>query len=186
VIIDTSGSMNEMGKIFIQKNLCRYLDQLKAIDSDKYLNIDFLFFKWSQSISAIDIQADGDIPELFPEGSSSLINLADFLSKKIMEKQHLRALVLSDGNFANSDIVSFQKQLNSHLNLILRAVAVGADSDLLKLKKISSNGTVHLSEDIAVAISSTVFRNDEHLAGPESTDQILLTEISESGGGWDV
>lgn len=186
VIIDNSGSMNEMGKIFIQKNLCRYLNQLKAIGSDKYLDVDIRFFKWSQNISEIVIQADGHVPELFPEGSSDLIDLADFLSNKLSEEQSLSALVLSDGNFTNSDIVSFKKQLNSHLSPVLRSVAVGADSDLLKLKKISSNGTVYLSEDISAAISSTVLGHDKHLPGPETTDQILLNEISEPEEDWDV
>ena len=35
-IVDTSGSMNEMGKIHLQRNLCRYADQLRLIDQKKY------------------------------------------------------------------------------------------------------------------------------------------------------
>ncbi|EKL00285.1 hypothetical protein VCCP1035_0719 [Vibrio cholerae CP1035(8)] len=98
-------------------------------------------------------------------------------------------LILSDGNFPNSDIVSFQKQLGTFSNLIIRTVAVGADADLLKLKKISTNNTVYLSENIASAIDSTIFGSDEPLTAPASTAGILESapaETEEQEEDWDA
>jgi hypothetical protein len=88
-------------------------------------------------------------------------------------------LILSDGNFSNSDILIFQNQLSSFPGLIIRTIAVGADADLLKLKKISTNNSVHLSENIASAIDCTLFGNNEQLGAPVSTAQILQSEPTE-------
>lgn len=176
IIVDVSGSMNEMGKIHLQRNLCRYAAQLRGIDQKKYADLDIHFYQWAQDVSEIIIQSDGDIPVLTAEGSSNLCNLSDFLSQHLNDTVRARFLILSDGNFSNSDISSFQKQLSSCPDLITRAVAVGADADLLKLKKISTNNSVHLSENISSAIDSTIFGSDKPFAIPVSTAQILQSE----------
>ena len=186
IIVDVSGSMNEMGKIHLQRNLCRYAAQLQFIDQEKYTDFEIRFYQWAQNVSEIDVQSDGDIPALDTEGSSSLSVLSDFLSQNLNDTERPMVLILSDGNFSNSDILSFQNLLSSFPDLIIRTVAVGADADLLKLKKISTNNSVHLSENIASAIDCTIFGNDERLTAPESTAQILHTETAEPEEAWDA
>lgn len=189
IIVDVSGSMNEMGKIHFQRNLCRYAAQLRGIDQKKYADLDILFYQWAQDISEITIQSDGDIPALNAEGSSNLCDLSDFLSQHLNDTGSARILILSDGNFPNSGIVSFQHQLSKFPDLIIRTVAVGADADLLKLKKISTNNSVHLSENISSAIESAIFGSDEPFAIPVSTAQILqsaLAETEEPEEDWDA
>lgn len=180
IIVDVSGSMNEMGKIHLQRNLCRYAAQLRLIDQEKYSGSDIRFYQWAQDVSEVALQSDGDIPALNAEGSSNLCVLSDFLSQHLNDTGRSMALILSDGNFPNSDIVSFQSQLSTFTDLIIRTVAVGADADLLKLKKISTNNTVYLSENIASAIDCTIFGSDESLAAPAFTAQILQSEPAES------
>jgi hypothetical protein len=180
IIVDVSGSMNEMGKIHLQRNLCRYAAQLRGVDQQKYASLDIRFYQWVQDISEITIQSDGDIPALNAEGSSNLCDLSDFFSQHLNDTGRSRILILSDGNFANSDIVSFQNQLSKFPDLIIRTVAVGADADLLKLKKLSTNNSVHLSENISSAIDSTIFGSDEPFAIPVSTAQILQSEPAET------
>lgn len=181
IIVDTSGSMNEMGKIHLQRNLCRYAAQLRFIDQEKYSGIDICFYQWAQDIYEITIQSDGDIPALKAEGASNLCVLSKFLSQHSNEDDQTRILIFSDGNFPSSeDIKSFQKQLDTYTNLSIRTVAVGADADLLKLKNISTNNTVYLSENIASAIDSTIFGSDESLNAPVSTAQILQSTLAES------
>ena len=189
IMVDVSGSMNEMGKIHLQRNLCRYAAQLRLIDQEKYSGLGIRFYQWAQNVSEVVLQSDGDIPALNAEGSSNLFVISDFLSQDLNDTGRLMVLILSDGNFPNSDIVSFQKQLGTFSNLIIRTVAVGADADLLKLKKISANNTVYLSENIASAIDSTIFGSDELLTAPVSTARILesaQTEIEEPGEDWDA
>jgi hypothetical protein len=179
VIVDVSGSMNEMGKIHLQQNLCRYAAQLRGIDQEKYADLDIRFYQWAQDISEITI-SDGGIPALNAEGSSDLCDLSDFLSQHLNDTGRARILILSDGNFPNSDIVSFQNQLITFPDLIIRTVAVGADADLLKLKKISTNNSVHLSENVSSAIDSTIFGSDKPLNAPVSTAQIMQPEPAET------
>ncbi|EKO3417954.1 hypothetical protein ACOIPL_002459 [Vibrio fluvialis] len=189
IFVDVSGSMNEMGKIHLQRNLCRYAAQLRLIDQEKYSGLDIRFYQWAQNVSEVVLQSDGDIPVLNAEGSSNLCVISDFLPQYLNDTGRLMVLILSDGNFPNSDIVSFQKQLGTFSNMIIRTVAVGADADLLKLKKISTNNTVYLSENIASAIDSTIFGSDELLTAPVSTARILEsahTEIEEPGEDWDA
>jgi hypothetical protein len=181
--------MNEMGKIHLQRNMCRYADQLRLIDQEKYSESNIRFYQWAQNIAEIALQSDGDIPVLNAEGSSNLCALSDFLSQHLNDTGRLMVLILSDGNFSNSDIVSFQNQLSTLTDLIIRAVAVGADADLLKLKQISTNNTVYLSENIASAIDSTIFGSDEPLTAPVSTSQILQSAqaaTEEAEEDWDV
>lgn len=180
IFVDVSGSMDEMGKIHLQRNLCRYASQLRLIDQEKYSGSDIRFYQWAQNVSEITVQSDGDIPALDAEGSSKLCVLSDFLSQHLNDTGRLMVLILSDGNFPNSDIVSFQNQLGTFSDLIIRTVAVGADADLLKLKKISTNNSIYLSENIASAIDSTIFGSDEPLTTPASTAQILQTVPSET------
>ena len=190
IIVDTSGSMNEMGKIHLQRNLCRYAAQLRFIDQEKYSGSDIRFYKWAQDITQLTIQSDGDIPALKADGVSNLCVLSNFFSQQLNEYERARILILSDGNFPSSeDIKSFQKRLGTYTNLSIRTVAVGADADLLKLKKISTNSTVYLSENIASAIDSTIFGSDEPLIAPSSTAQILQSapaETEEPEEDWDA
>lgn len=180
IIVEISGSMNEMGKIHIHRNLCRYAAQLRLIDHEKYAAIDIRFYQWTQNISELALQSDGDIPALNAEGSSNLSVLSDFLSQNLNNTGRLMLLIISDGNFSNSDIVNFQNQLRTFTNLSIRTVAVGADADLLKLRKISTNNTVYLSENIASAIENTAFGSDGPFTAPISTAQILQSKPTES------
>lgn len=189
IIVDASGSMNENGKIHLQRNLCRYAAQHRGINQEKYADLDIRFYKWAQDISEITIQCDRDIPALNAEGSSNLCVLSDFLSEHLKDTGKSMVLILSDGNCSNSDIVSFQNQLGILTDLIIRTVAVGADADLLKLKKISTNNTVYLSENIVSAIDGTIFGSDDPLVAPVSTAQIPQSEPAESEEpeeDWDV
>ena len=186
IIIDVSGSMNEMGKIHLQRNLCCYAAQLKTMDHDKYADIDVRFYQWAQSVSKIIVQNEGDIPPLVTEGSSSMRALSDFLSKSLNDMESLRVLILSDGNFDRDEFKSFLEYKEKIKRLLIRTVAVGTDSDLLKLKEISSNDSVYLSENIAAAIDCSIFGSDEPVTAPESTAQILQTKPSGPEEDWDA
>ncbi len=189
IIVDVSGSMNEMGKIHLQRNLCRYAAQLKLINQEKYSGSDIRFYQWAQNVSKVTLQSDGDIPPLNTEGSTNLCVLSDFLCQHLNDTRKSMVLILSDGNFPISEIVNFKNKLCTFADLIIRTVAIGADADLLKLKKVSTNNTAYLSEDIASAIDSTIFGSDEPLTAPVSTAQILQSaqgETEEQVEDWDA
>lgn len=188
IIVDISGSMKEMGKIHLQRNLCRYVNQLRLIDQEKYAGVDIRFYQWTQTISEIALQSDGDIPALNAEGSSKLCALSDFL-QHLNDTENARVLILSDGNFDYDDYKSFLEWKKENKLPLIRSVAVGVDSDLLKLRKISTNDSVYLAENIASAIESTIFGSDAPLVTPVSTAQIRLstpTETKEPEEDWDA
>ena len=180
IIIDISGSMKEMGKIHLQRNLCRYAAQLLLIDAEKFSSTDIRFYRWAKNVSGVALQCAQDIPALNAEGSSNLCVLSDFLSQHLNDTGRSMVLILSDGNFPSSDIVSFRNQLSIFTDLMIRTVAIGADANALKLMRISTNNTVYLSENIASAIDSTIFGSDEPLTAPESAAQILQSAPAES------
>jgi len=189
IIVDVSGSMNEMGKIHLQRNLCRYAAQLRGVDQEKYADLDIRFYQWAHDIFEIALQSDGDIPVLNAEGSSSLNVLSDFLSQNLNNTEKRRAIILSDGNFDRNEYEAFLKWKTDKNKIMLTTVAVGGDANLLKLKKISTNNSVHISENISSAIDRTIFGSDESFVAPISTIQILQSEpaeIEELGEGWDA
>ena len=137
-------------------------------------------------ISKIAVQSDRDIPALNAEGSSSLSILSDFLFQNFNNTERSVALILSDGNFDRDDYKKFLEWKEKDNQIMIRTIAVGADADLLKLKKISTNNHVYLSENIASAIDESIFGVDEGIAAPKSTAQILQTEQAEPEGNWNA
>ena len=61
-IFDTSGSMDEMGKIHLQRNLARYAIQIPGLTQEKCTDFVIRLYQWHQDISEITLQSDGDIP----------------------------------------------------------------------------------------------------------------------------
>lgn len=114
VFVDTSGSMNEMGKILLQRNLCRYIKQLHIVDREKYSDVEILLFNWAENILEIITQKDGDIPAFIAKGSANL-NLLSSLLFKEDQKDILGVLILSDGHFVKDEIIDFKKNLKFFL-----------------------------------------------------------------------
>lgn len=185
VIIDTSGSMNEMGKSHLLRNLCRFISELPIMNEKRYSDVEFRFFQWGASVSELFVESDGDIPSIHTQGSSDLSALSEMLRCVLNNGQQTRVLIFTDGNFPNSKIAQFKKDLILFPKLIMRVVAVGADADILKLKKLSSNACVYLPENISAAVNSICNGVDEKIIGPESVSQIKTVPLAEERGGWD-
>jgi hypothetical protein len=183
IIVDVSGSMNEMGKIHLQRNLCRFANQLRKIDQEKYTGVGISFYVWGLNVSRVIPEESGDIPAFVSEGTLNFSALVNHLSKHLSEVEDLRVLILSDGNFERKGITNFTKWKSDHEKLLIRTVAIGADANLFNLKKISSNETVFEAENIASAINATIWGTDEPMPTPESIAQILQAETGEN---WDV
>jgi len=146
-------------------------------------------FQWAHDISEFSLQRDGDIPPFNAEGSSNLSELTDILSQKMNHAEILRVLILSDGSFNHDDYEKFLNWKQQQKRLLIRTVAVGADADLFKLEKISTNKTVQRSENIATAIDRAAFDFNEPLSAPAITTQIMQGEPAESkktGDDWDA
>lgn len=187
IFIDSSGSMAEMGKILLQRNLCRFISQLPNID-DRYSKLDLLFYEWNSSITELSIQSDGDIPEIFPQNTADLKVIGSFLCDLSMkdQKKAISALLLTDGGFDNSHISEFNSMINGLSNLKLQFVAVGADANIFKLEKISTSHKVYFAEDISGSVSSLMFDYSNDVAAPLSLNELRLPTEKALEEDWDA
>lgn len=176
VIVDSSGSMNEMGKSLLLRNLCRYISQLPYINPDKYMRIKFSFFLWSSIIDKYSTQENGDFNLIDPQGSSNLCILSEWLVKKVDNGEMLKTLLLTDGNFNSSVVTNYNKITSNYTNLQVLPVAIGADANITPLKKISTNQKVYLAENIPSAIDSLILRTSSISNKPKSINQIQFLQ----------
>jgi hypothetical protein len=63
--------------------------------------------------------------------------------------------------------------IDKQYGFVLRPVAVGSDSNIRQLKKLSSGDRVDLAEDIVMAVDSVVFHGSGTVKPPKSINQIL-------------
>ena len=180
IVVDTSGSMNEMGKNHLQRNLCRYLHELRIINEQKYSNIEFRYYQWSSSVTNLFVQESGEFPVLTPKGEADMVALSEYLKSMVNDEQELHVLIITDGQYSYSEITEFKKGLEKYQNIALRVVAVGADADIAKMKKLSTNGNVYLAENISAAICSICFGTDNRVNGPNSLTQIQISPAAEA------
>ena len=172
VIVDTSGSMDEMGKIHLQRNLCRYAAQLSILYKEKYKDVDIRLFQWSHNVLEINLQDDGDVPALRASGSADLSALSDFILQCARKTQKWDGIILTDGGFPESDISSYKEKVKSIAANIL-AVAVGADANHRELREISTCGGCYRAEDISAAIDRVVF-DIKDTTVPNHINQVLF------------
>ena len=85
IVVDTSGSMNEMGKNHLQRNLCRYLHELRIINEQKYSNIEFRYYQWSSSVTNLFVQESGEFPVLTPKGEADMVALSEYLKSMVKD-----------------------------------------------------------------------------------------------------
>jgi len=185
IIFDLSGSMNELGKIHIQRNLFRFIHQRKEIDEESYAGIQFGFHGWANSISEITLDTSGDIAQMEPSGQLNFRALSDFLSKLLSESSTQRVLILSDGHFSHDDLADFIKWKTSHDLAAIHVVAIGADANVFNLKKISSGDRVFLAENVSTALTTAIRSDDYPIDLPEFIAQILLSEPEKAQDDWD-
>ncbi len=186
VIVDVSGSMNEMGKILLQRNLCRFANQLKMIDKEQYADVDIKLIAWGQNTFEIEPDDSGEVPAFVAEGTLNFSELCNNLSKNLSNNECLKVLILSDGNFEGEGLATFASWKSVNEKLLIRTVAIGADANLFNLKKVSSANTVFDAENIASAINAAIWGSDVQIAAPETTSQIQLGEAHHVEDAWDA
>ena len=136
VIADMSGSVGELGKRRTAVNLVR---AVKWIDRSAEI------FTWQEAITQTQ-----DLEAVKPAGKSDISALYDFITNS----QHTRFLLISDGNFDPS--VKLKPS-----GKIIRTLALGADTDLRNMQKLSTNDTVYLAENVRAAFDSASYDYDD-------------------------
>lgn len=183
VFIDISGSMKEMGKYLLERNLCRFIYQLVEYENHRYTSIDVRFFTWSESVSEIAYREDEGFFKIVPNGIADLDVLQKFFSTFNGNIESTHILILSDGCFNDNQLSRYCTSIEDVPGLTIRSVAIGADANLERLKKLSSNKSVFLAENINSAVFSAVFGSDVGVPPPELSKDIKKSEEKEDS--WD-
>lgn len=173
-IIDSSGSMTELGKSKILRNTVKLLANTE--DDTKHLPSEYeiKFYTWRDSIQKLKLEAYSKFPRVKFSGRLSMIPLLNFFDDVISKEGELSALLLSDGNISRRDINTFSEWLDEKEHVKTVCVGIGADYNLLKLEKLSSLGKVYYCDDVSIAVKALLFGSN-HKARPIGIEQLQAT-----------
>jgi hypothetical protein len=175
VIVDCSGSMQELGKSLLARNLVSFIREFTQPPLGTRIAA-MRLFHWHDSIIPVALQECSDVPSLPPGKKADLDQLKVLFTLELDNDEHVRAILLSDGNFSRDQLKSFGIWRREHPHLILQPVAIGSDSWMTALKELSSSDRVYNPEDIAAAINSIFFT-----PGLNSLDPFSVRDLQVDG-----
>jgi len=174
ILLDISGSMQEMGKLLLARNLVAFIREFSEIQPDKLPPGEIELFSWSDTIQPVELPDEIEIPRFLASGSSDLKQLEEFLHFRTENMSQVKMLILSDGHIAAGSLKRFQLLCREQPHIAIRTVAVGADAAISNLRKLSTNNSVFSSEDISAAIQSLIAGIDDSIELPTSVNDIAL------------
>ena len=158
VILDTSGSMSEMGKLLLARNLVSYLRQCVSVE----------LYTWNEQLQSIALASDEELPLLEATGQNNLNSLRDFLKSRLANGTLQPVLLFSDGNVSNGALASFAIWRKEQANLVLEAVAIGPDANHAVLEELAAPGRLFVPENVAAALTAV-------LTGPGEVPPPIMT-----------
>jgi len=160
VVLDTSGSMKEFGKNMLIRNLLAYIRESFRFNSPNLKNNELKVISFADKAQFIIINNFEDTPQINFEGKTNVEKIIELLQHEIKNDETNRILFLTDGNFTNNEIKKIEEWRVAHPDLLMRSVAIGPDSSIKKLKKITGEGTVYKAEEITTALKHWPIKNE--------------------------
>ncbi len=183
VVLDASGSMGEMGKLLLAGNVVSYMREKVYLDPAITLFDAIQLFVWNNEVVRVELSGDEETPRLQVEGKSNMGRLIGLLEDEVSDRQFLRVVILSDGNFPKPGLDELTAYLDKHPEIALHAVAIGVDASESSLKKLAGNGCVCVPEDIPQLIRSLRHGSEKDLSSAESLAEL---NIDSNGGGMEA
>lgn len=174
VIVDTSGSMREHGKIMVARNLLAFIGEQARLETTPQLPGAHIVVQWSSDIEMVEISPNGDLPCWAVGGRLDAQALLASLSEILSDAGRVRLLLLSDGHFAGADVAAIKAWRRRHPDVSMRAVSIGPDASTATLKGVADSGGVFPAEEILLAFASWNLPRDQVL--PVSIDELAPTE----------
>ncbi|MBK5201656.1 MAG: hypothetical protein JJE21_09055 [Spirochaetaceae bacterium] len=137
VIIDTSESMNEFGKIGIINSLISYFENYK-----KNNETEFIYSLWNSSISPLDIDKYEGIIDFSDNCDFGKLYNDMLLQKKMSNIDYF--IIISDANFYSDNLEYFLKTFKDSIIPIL----IGCDSFPNIMKNFNSSKIEYEPKDI--------------------------------------
>jgi len=185
IVLDCSGSMGEMSKMLLARNLIAVVCEYPEIQDDKNSFDSIHLYLWNDSIEHHSLENNIEVPFFTASGSANLKQLVNTLESIDNKYFKTKVMILSDGALSEQSINEYQVWLNSQEYYCIRAVAIGADAELDKLSQLSTNSQAYSSEDILVAIKSLINGLDRDIALPLSLKDFSLLSKQDDEGGWE-
>ena len=173
--------MNEMSKLVVIKNLIRYIQECSAHAHLKSMQPAYRCLLWGKSIVEWNI-ATGEVDKMLATGKSEFPPLQHKLDAILAEEKSLKFILLTDGNYSSDSVAAFQNWRNDKEGVAIRTIAIGADSNNLKLSNLSTNGIVFSPEDMSAAIESLIFNPYNSETFPERIPKVLINSAKKSQG----
>lgn len=152
LIVDCSGSMAELGKWMLARNLVAAVREQPRLSPETWPLGGIRCFLLGVELVEQGLEPEDELPQREPTGAATLASMQDGLSKLVEECDHLRVLVLSDGRFGRDEVLAFRRWRGAHTGFSVRCISVGADADVLALRSLADPGGVFLAEDIHAAL----------------------------------
>jgi uncharacterized protein YegL len=175
VVVDTSGSMNEMGKLMLALNLTAYVDECIRMSTTPSVATQLKIIEWGEVVGAIEPKKILQGPPYpAPNGRAEVSKLLTLLDQTLEDGQQEQwILLLTDGAFRNSDFHDFECWVNKRSKLTLRVVAIGPDADIHQLKRISDLDPFS-PENISLALESFLVVQGQNQSAPVGMKDISL------------
>jgi hypothetical protein len=172
LVIDISGSMKEMSKILISRNLVSFIREkfrMNLCSEFKHLKI----FTWNDKFESLSLDEKSDLPFFDVNGKSDINELINGLVKEIDSSS--KVIIFSDGYVTDSEIKKFHEFTSLSPNNYYRFISIGSDADIFSLKKLSPEKRVYLPENINSALKNWQPFSKE-ISFPSSISQIEILE----------
>lgn len=194
VVLDQSGSMDEMAKIQVAINVLAFIRECQRLHlcAERWAFSGIRFVQWGESSTLADLPDLVEMPTPHARGRATIPNLITALDEELVNTngRDLRLLLLSDGAFSNAD-ARLLKDWVKRREVAPRAIAIGADAARSTLDGILGKNAVFLPQDVALALTGWDAAIDVG-AGPLSIADIVMPSaddgnVSGNGGddGWE-
>lgn len=124
LVWDTSGSMGELGKIWITRSVARALEQYIRLG---YCRADLTLIAWGSEASVLDWTSEQEFPPglLAPAGSAN----ATAQNSRFQPDPASKILLLTDGFWPQSDVREMKLWMEGLPPNTLRVIKIGADAN---------------------------------------------------------
>ncbi len=176
VIVDISGSMGEMAKLLLCRNLVSATRDMLAWNIDQFPATSMQLINWNESVKNIEMESNQDIPFFIASGKVDVSSLIQHLEqeKARLGDQRLKSILLSDGNFSHKSSRDLKKWIDGHIDdLDFWFIEIGVDATLHTFEH------VFLAEDIATTIPALLSKTGQPPPPqPAMSGDLLFTVIN--------
>ena len=185
IILDVSGSMQEMGKLMLARNLISCIREKCCLKSGEIPFKKMQFFIWNDKVCPVDLSNDNETPHFKASGKVDMDQLIELLGREASAGLLQNVIILSDGNFSKNTLKKFCVWRKEQSNVNIRTVAIGADASHFNLKEMATNNHVILSENISTVIQSFYYGIDSNVLPPYSIGELTLPSDTEDEEDYD-